>query len=225
MRLFFALKEIWSYRGHGFFRMTRRSIWRAERGLVISQHHAMPVGLNVARWPAGVTYNFTTDSNTLEKAWTNAVRSYRTDEEILWTVGLRGLSDIGYDSMDPSVRGNDKALGELISKAIATQISIVRKVRPDAEFISDLWQEGARLMRAGYLTVPPEVTLVWADTGYGFVQDNGTAAAGNGVYYHVAMMNFEANQLSEMVPVSRIYSELGRFEKAKRHRLFAAKYE
>ena len=185
-----------------------------ERGLVISQHHAMPVGLNVARWPAGVTYNFTTNSNTLEKAWTNAVRSYRTDEEILWTVGLRGLSDIGYDSMDPSVRGNDKALGELISKAIATQISIVRKVRPDAEFISDLWQEGARLMRAGYLTVPPEVTLVWADTGYGFVQDNGTAAAGNGVYYHVAMMNFEANQLSEMVPVSRIYSELGRFEKA-----------
>jgi hypothetical protein len=186
-----------------------------ERGLVISQHHAMPVGLNVARWPAGVTYNFTTDSGTLAKAWTNAVRSYQPDEEILWTVGLRGLSDIGYDSMDSSVRGNDKALGELISKAIATQMSIVRKVRPDAEFISDLWQEGARLMRAGYLTVPPEVTLVWADTGYGVLQDNGAASAGNGVYYHVAMMNFEANQLSEMVPVSRIYSELGRFEKAK----------
>ena len=34
------------------------------------------------------------------------------------------------------------------------------------------------------------------------------------MYYHVAMLNGRANQLSEMVPVDRIYSEFGRYIKA-----------
>src|SRR6202034_4744326 len=90
----------------------------AERGLIVTQHHAIPLGLNVARWPKDVPYNYTTHPEILERAWKDAVETYPKDQEILWSVGLRGLSDVGYDSMDPSVRGNDKALGELISKAI-----------------------------------------------------------------------------------------------------------
>lgn len=39
----------------------------------------------------------------------------------------------------------------------------------------------------------------------------GQVSAGEGAYYHVAMMNGRANQLTEMVPVERIYSELGRY--------------
>ncbi len=34
------------------------------------------------------------------------------------------------------------------------------------------------------------------------------------MYYHDAMLNGRANQLSEMVPVDRIYSEFGRYIKA-----------
>jgi hypothetical protein len=59
--------------------------------------------------------------------------------------------------MDPSVNNNDKALGELISKAIADQMRIVRAVHPDAKFVTDLWQEGARLVKEGYLGVDPSV--------------------------------------------------------------------
>ena len=59
-------------------------------------------------------------------------------------------------------------------------------------------------MHEGYLKIPPEVTLVWADTGYGDMQDGGKVAAGQGMYFHVAMMNGQANQLSEMVPVGVI---------------------
>jgi hypothetical protein len=185
-----------------------------ERGLILTQHHAMPVGVNVARWPANVPYNYSTRPEIMERAWKNAVASYDPHQEILWSVGLRGLSDTSYATMDPSVVGNDKRLGMLISKAIATQMKIVRAVHPDAQFVTDFWQEGARLMHEGYLQIPPGVTPVWADTGYGLVQDNGAIAAGQGVYYHDAMLNGRANQLSEMVPVSRIYSEFGRFIKA-----------
>ena len=30
-----------------------------KRGLIIAQHHAIPLGLNVARWPKDVPYNYT----------------------------------------------------------------------------------------------------------------------------------------------------------------------
>ena len=63
----------------------------AKRGLIVNQHHAIPLGVNVARWPKDVPYNFSTHPEILERAWTNAVATYKPDEEILWSVGLRGL--------------------------------------------------------------------------------------------------------------------------------------
>lgn len=186
----------------------------AKRGLIVTQHHAIPLGLNVARWPKDVPYNYTTNPGILERAWKNAVNSYMPDQEVLWSVGLRGLSDVTYASMDPSVRDNNKALGELISKAIAAQMRIVRAARPDAKFVTNLWQEGARLVQQGDLKIPPEVGTVWADDGYGYLQDNGQVTAGQGAYDHIAMMNGRANQLTEMVPIERSFSELGRYIKA-----------
>lgn len=183
----------------------------AERGLIVNQHHAIPLGVNVARWPADVPYNYSTHPQILRRAWTNAVNLYQPDEEILWSVGLRGLSDSSYSSLDPSVRNNDPLLGQRISQAIADQIGIVRARYPHAQFVTDLWQEGARLMQEGYLKIPPEVSLVWADTGYGDMQDGGKVAPGHGMYFHVAMMNGQANQLSEMVSVKIIQSEIGRY--------------
>lgn len=186
----------------------------ARRGLIINQHHAIPLGVNVARWPKDVPYNFSTHPEILERAWTNAVAAYKPEDEVLWSVGLRGLSDASYASLDASVRGNDELLGKRVSDAIAAQIKIVRARYPKAQFVTDLWQEGARLMQEGYLKIPPEVNLVWADTGYGDMQDGGKAAPGQGMYIHVAMMNGQANQLSELVPVGVIQEELGRYIKA-----------
>ena len=186
----------------------------SKRGLIVNQHHAIPLGVNVARWPEGVPYNYSTHPEILERAWTNAVAAYKPDEEILWSVGLRGLSDSSYASLDPNVRNNDPLLGKRISDAIADQIGIVRARYPHAQFVTDLWQEGARLMQEGYLKIPPEVSLVWADTGYGDMQDHGKVAAGQGMYFHVAMMNGQSNQLSEMVSVKVIQDELGRYIRA-----------
>ncbi len=183
----------------------------AERGLIVNQHHATPLGVNAARWPRDVPYNYSTHPEILRRAWTNAVNAYKPGDEILWTVGLRGLSDQPYDALDPSVRNNDPLLGRRISDAIADQVKIVRAKYPNAQFISNLWMEGDRLMREGYLKIPPEVSLVWADTGYGDMQDDGKVAAGQGMYFHVAMLNGRANQLSEMVSVKVIQSEIGRY--------------
>jgi len=187
----------------------------AERGLIVTQHHAIPLGVNVARWPNDVPYNYSAHPEILERAWKDAVAEYPKDIEILWSVGLRGLSDTSYASMDPSVQGNDPLLGERISNAIDEQMKIVREAHPDAKFVTDLWQEGARLVQQGQLKIPPEVMTVWADDGYGYIQDKGQVAAGQGTYYHVAMMNNRTNQLTEMVPIERIAGEMGRFVAAK----------
>ncbi len=186
----------------------------SKRGLIINQHHAIPLGVNVARWPKDVPYNYSTHPEIIRRAWTNSVATYKPDAEILWSVGLRGLSDSSYASMDPTMVGNDPLFGQKIGQAIDEQMQIVRARFPNAEFVTDLWQEGARLMQAGYLKIPPEVALVWADTGYGDMQDGGKVAAGQGAYFHVAMMNGQANQLSELVPVAIIHSEIGRYIKA-----------
>ncbi|MGA7157406.1 MAG: glycosyl hydrolase 115 family protein [Acidobacteriaceae bacterium] len=185
-----------------------------ERGLLLNQHHAEPLGVNFSRWPHDVPYNFTADPQYIENAWKNAVDSYPKDQQILWELGLRGLSDQPYSALDPSVRGNDKAQGELISKAIAEQIKIVRAKYPHAVFITDLWMEGNKLMQQGYLKIPSDVITVWADTGYGYIRDDNQAAPGQGAYVHVAMYNFAANQLSELTPVDRLFASLGRFQKA-----------
>jgi Ni/Co efflux regulator RcnB len=150
----------------------------------------------------------------LERAWKDAVEDYKPGDDILWSVGLRGLSDQSYAALDPSVRDNDPLLGKRISEAIADQMKIVRAKYPDAHFVTDLWMEGDRLKREGYLNIPPEVTQVWADTGYGDMQDGGEVSAGQGAYIHVAMYNGRANQLSELVPVSVLDQQLGRYIKA-----------
>lgn len=187
----------------------------SQRGLIVNQHHATPVGVNVARWPKNVPYNFSTHPEILENAWKNAVANYKPGDDLLWSVGLRGLSDQSYAQLDPSVQNNDPLLGKRISDAIADQIKIVRARYPDAQFITNLWMEGDRLKREGYLKIPPEVTEVWADTGYGDMQDGGAVEAGQGAYIHVAMYNANANQLTEMVPVSVLQQQLGRYIHAK----------
>jgi hypothetical protein len=186
----------------------------SQRGLIVNQHHATPLGVNVARWPRDVPYNYSTHPEILERAWKNAVAEYKPGEDILWSVGLRGLSDQSYADLDPSVRNNDKLLGKRISDAIADQMKIVRARYPDARFIANFWMEGDRLMREGYLKIPPEVTKVWADTGYADMGDGGNLAPGEGMYIHVAMMNGQANQLSEMVPVARYQQQIGRYIQA-----------
>jgi Glycosyl hydrolase family 115 len=185
-----------------------------KRGLIVTQHHAIPLGVNVARWPENVPYSYSKHPEILQRAWKNAVSAYAPAQEVLWTVGLRGLSDSSYASFDPAVGSDNHAVGRLIGQAMADQVRIVRSVRPDAAFITNLWQEGARLVQQGDLEIPSGVNAVWADDGYGNLQDLGKVAAGHGAYYHVAMMNGRANQLTEMVPVERIYSELGRYTAA-----------
>lgn len=185
----------------------------SRRGLIISQHHIEVVGLNTWRWPEDAPYSFHQNRGLLVEAWRNAIRGYLPEQEVIWTVGFRGKHDRPFWYDDPEVK-TAKSRGETIAEAIRIQQELVRTGRPDAEFLMNAWDEAVSLIHDGYLKIPSDVTLVWPDNGFGIIRDEGAITKGQGIYYHTAMFNYRANQLSEMVPLERIQRELGRAARA-----------
>jgi len=183
------------------------------RGLVITQHHIEVLGANTWRWPENTPYAFGSAPQFLLAAWRNSVRGYG-DQEVIWTVGYRGKHDRAFWEDDPSVGPTEADRARAIRQAIDRQIELVRQERRRPYFLMNAWMESVPLIRKGLLKIPPGVTLVWPDNGHGMIRDEGDIAAGQGVYYHTAMYNSRANQLTEMVPLARIHRELGRALKA-----------
>ncbi|MCC6125978.1 MAG: glycosyl hydrolase 115 family protein [Pirellulales bacterium] len=184
----------------------------ARRGLVINMHHILVVGLNTYRWPSGVPFSYSKHPEVMEKYWRTCIDSFK-DKEIVWTVGYRGKHDRPFWADEPEI-ATPEARGAIITKAIAKQVELIRAVQPHAPIIANLWVEGANLYHDGHLKLPEGVIVVWPDDGTGIIRDQGKVQAGQGIYYHTAMLSGQSNQLSEMVPPGRIASELGRFVKA-----------
>eukprot|EP00118_Oscarella_pearsei_P010832 m.68671 g.68671 ORF g.68671 m.68671 type:complete len:172 (+) comp35546_c0_seq2:1007-1522(+) len=141
-------------------------------------------------------------------SWKSCISELK-DREVVWSVGLRGLND--YPLPCPDCSDNEKA--EIISSAIGNQTEWVRSVQPNAELITYLWDEGADYYRKGMLHIPEDIHIIFTDEGAGFVRDIDLLKPGSGLYYHTAMLNGQANQLTEMVPPARIYDKGQEFVK------------
>ena len=225
----------------------------ARRGLVLNMHHILVMGLNTYQWPKDLPFSYTKYPEIMERHWQICVDAFK-DREVVWGVGYRGKFDRPFWVDEPEI-ATPAARGAVITRAIAKQVEMIRRVQPDAPIIANMWDEGANLYRQGVIQLPAGVTLVWPDDGTGLLRENGqeqtlgpgelkdatmrnslTGAvpanlsgpaaadlpilptrqpqAGQGIYYHTAMMRWWFNQLTEMVPPARIYQELGRFIRA-----------
>ncbi len=184
----------------------------SRRGLVLNMHHILVVGLNTYRWPKGVPFSYSRHPEIMERYWQTCIDAFK-DKEVVWTVGYRGKHDRPFWADEPGV-DTPEARGALITKAIARQVEMIRRVQPKAAVITNLWDEGAGLYRAGHLKLPPGVTVVWPDDGTGVIRDQGLARPGQGIYYHTAMLSWQTSQLGEMVNPGRIAREVGRLVRA-----------
>lgn len=185
-----------------------------ERGLIVTQHHMEVLGTNTYRWPDEKPYSFAAVPDLMAAAWRRAARQYQPGQEAIWTVGYRGRHDRPFWADDKDAAATDAARARLIRAAIDRQIEIVRRERPQPYFLMNAWAEAVPFIRQGLLRIPDGVTLVWPDNGHGLIRDENTIGKGQGVYYHTAMYNQRANQLTEMVPLDRLRRELGRAVKA-----------
>lgn len=190
----------------------------SRRGLIIAQDHLQVLGVNTYRWPESTPYSYAAHPEILENAWRKSVASYG-ESEVLWSVGYRGRHDRPFWYDDVSVGEGPAERGALISAAIRNQMSVVRERRADAEFFLNLWMEGVELQRQGHLVIPEGVSVVWPDDGHGRILDGGAVRPGDGAYYHTAMYNSFAAQLTEMVPPETIQDEIERLVDAGATRL------
>jgi hypothetical protein len=188
----------------------------SKRGLVSTHHHYDLLGLNVYSWPMSPdTYDWDKHPGVMKYVWDACIDAQK-DHEILWSVGLRGLNDYAYPCT------GDESCGRQISDALGNQTAWIRAVQPNADIVTFLWDEGLSLLLEGYLKIPDGVNIMFTDSGAGYINGDGNLTQyGTAVYYHTAMYNYAGNQLSEMVPVDRVFQQMTTFyQKAKG--LFAA---
>src|SRR5690625_3314856 len=74
--------------------------------------------------------------------------------------------------------------------------------------------EGVEIAAQGHLKIPDGVVIGWPDDGHCEILDHNKLSAGEGMYYHTAMHDRIASQLTEMVEPQRIVSEFRRAAEA-----------
>jgi hypothetical protein len=180
----------------------------AERGLVVAQHHVNTLGVDTYKWPADKPYSFSSHPELLLAAWARAVNQYPKNAEILWSIGYRGQGDHPFWTEDKDALSTDEGRARTIQTAMDRQLEIISRSHPHSEAVLVAYGENTDFIQRGLMKIPDGVTVVWTDNGHGMV-DVRNIRPGQGLYYHLAMMNRRSDHYSEMVPPKRIRKQLG----------------
>ena len=160
-------------------------------GIYIGSSHCEPMACNAAvEWnKRGVgEYNFISNRENVMNFWADRVKEVK-DQEIFYTVGMRGLHDWGMAGAN-TVEERKVALAQVIQ---AQRELLAEQVNPDVLQVPQMfipYKEVLDVYNAG-LEVPDDVTLMWPDDNYGYVTHYPTEKekqrkGGNGIYYHVS---------------------------------------
>ena len=176
------------------------------RGVVVVHHHYNCLGTPLYSWPFDqADWNYRLNAGAMNKMWESSVAA-QADKEMLWSVGLRGTNDIGYAC------ANVTDCGAQISDVLANQTALIQAAQPGAPMIMFLWDELLEYLASGDLIIPDGVKVVFTDAGDGFIRINANVTRwATGVYYHTMMYDGFANQLTELVPVDRIITQMSNF--------------
>lgn len=144
-----------------------------EKGLYVSQHHIEPLGVSRFAFAAyferkGIKdqdTSYVTASEAYDEVWRHYVRKWAKYKNVIWQLGLRGKVDRPVWHDDPSIKNDKEFGGKIISEAIAHQLRIIKEECGCENPIvtMTLWEEGSELYHKGYLKIPDEVMIVFAD--------------------------------------------------------------
>jgi hypothetical protein len=161
-------------------------------GIVMGSSHAEPMLRdNVDEWKRdGIgEYNYASNSANVLRYWEERVKSNGRFDNI-YTVGMRGIHD------GPMEGGGtiEERAGRL-QRIIADQRELLRHyVNPDVSQVPQQfcpYKEVLEIYEKSPAIVPADVTLLWPDDDYGYIQHFSDDAelrrsGGAGVYYHVS---------------------------------------
>lgn len=173
-------------------------------GLTITHHHAEPLGARMFKraYPDEVA-SYDVNSSLYKKLWEEAIERQK-DSKVIFNLGFRGQGDKPFWDDDPQYDTPGKR-GELISRLIRLQYDMVRSKNPTAECCTNLYGESMELYKQGFLDLPDDVILIWADNGFGKMvsrrQNNHNPRVPSlpdkngkrhGIYYHASFYDLQA---------------------------------
>lgn len=190
-------------------------------GLIITHHHAEPLGAEMfARVYPELNPSYTEHGDLFRELWKDGIMRQK-DSRIIWNIGFRGQGDRPFWEDDTNYDTPQKR-GLLISKIIKEQYDMVRAEVPDAVFCTNLYGEIMELYQQGFLSIPEDVIMIWADNGYGKMvsrrQGNNNPRISalpskhlqdrmHGTYYHVSFYDLQAANHITMLPNSMEFVE------------------
>lgn len=172
----------------------------AKRGLFLSMHHVEPMGVSAFTyfnyWKAKdgtkPLFSYFSNREKVEEVWRVYAKEWSKYPNVIWQIGLRGIGDRPMWLADPNTPQTDADRGKLISDAMAFQMQLIKEVdkRPTPSVTTTLWAEGSNLNQAGFLAIPENVMVIFADNSPGwrwqtdFFQTQRKSQNTYGVYYH-----------------------------------------
>ena len=150
----------------------------ARRGLYLSMHHIEPLGVSAFTffnyWKARNEehlFSFFSSPDQMEETWRYYAKLWSEYPNVIWQLGLRGIADRPMWMADPNTPESNEERGAIMTKAIALQRQIVEEVSKDSKPImtTTLWAEGSVFFKEGYLQIPEDVMIIFADNSPGRV--------------------------------------------------------
>ncbi|QKJ32206.1 glycosyl hydrolase 115 family protein [Mucilaginibacter mali] len=159
--------------------------------IVIGSSHAEPMlRNNVSEWNEKTmgNFNYLTNQQKVDDYWESRVKESSHINGI-YTIGMRGVHDSGIEGVKTV-----KETVPLLERIFVAQRDMLKKyVNPDINKVPQVFTPYKEVLEVydGGLKVPEDVTLVWPDDNYGYIQrlDNKQESerpGGSGVYYHVS---------------------------------------
>lgn len=132
-------------------------------------------------------YNFKTNREGVIRFWQERLDELSAQQEVMYTLGMRGK----HDGVMQGTTSEEESLA-ILHEVLGVQRHMLQEKygheMPPQVFIP--YKEVLTLYRKG-LAVPDDVTLMWTDDNYGYMQHLPTPqererSGGNGLYYHAS---------------------------------------
>ena len=163
----------------------------ADYAIVTGSSHAEPMMRNnVGEWDKKTMgdFNYLTNKPAITRYWEDRVQE-SSPNEVVYTLGMRGIHDSGMEGIkDPkdAVPLLERIFNDqrsMLKRHINKDVTKVPQAFTAYKEVLDIYDNG--------LKVPDDVTLVWPDDNYGYIQrlsneQEQRRTGGSGVYYHAS---------------------------------------
>lgn len=174
-----------------FYHYPRNKEVAADYAIVTGSSHAEPMMRNnVGEWDKKTMgdFNYLTNKNTITQYWESRVKE-SSNNEVIYSLGMRGVHDSGMEGVKdakeavPLIENIFSDQRAMLKQHISTDITKVPQAFTAYKEVLDIYDKG--------LQVPDDVTLVWPDDNYGYIQrlndkKEQQRPGGAGVYYHAS---------------------------------------